>query len=221
VTTAHGSRRAASGNGGGPAATTTFKQAITNTSGGSTSRTMTHNGGVRTGKWGVVLMSRQGAAGPADATGVTFCGTTLTKLEGITGTGQMSTSIWISTNDITTDGTDDVVATFSSSQTRTVSVLYALDNLQSTTAVDTAEVANTSPATLDVDVSAGGVVLAGMCCSGNATTSWSGLNEDVDQTDGSRTESAASGAFASASTPLAISATQNSSNAAAVAVSLR
>lgn len=188
----------------------------------STTRTITLNGGVRTGKWAVALTSRKATAGTNVApTLVRFCGTALTMRKALID-GRNYASIWISTADITSDGTDNVVATWASEDQgqSTFAMLYSLDNLQSTTAVATAS-STASPGTLNVNVSAGGCVIACGINAGTANYAWTGVTEDYDNLDGSNGRSSASGDFVSASTPRAVSVTHSTTEGAAVAVSLR
>lgn len=207
---------------GAPAVTAVFLQGVSNTV-SSTSKTMTHNGGVRTGKWVVAIGSQQGS-GPLPPTSVTFCGVALTNLIGVSGASRVSSSLWVSTTDITTDGTDDVVATFGSNQANTISYLYAVDNLLSTTAIATSS-STVDPGALSLNTLAGGLVI-GVSATGTAagTMTWSGLTEQDDTVvGGSYNFSTAFGLAAAAETPRAVSAdyVTTSTNFASCAVSLR
>lgn len=174
----------------------------------STTKTMPHTGaGVRTGRWVVTLAARQVTAGPADALTVTLNGVSLTKLVGQVAPAAMSTSIWISTTDITTDGTDTVVATFAAAQLRANSWLYAINGAKDAafdTAGSTSGAPTSNPAVLSVDMPAGGVGFGVNCYpADSASYVWTGLTEDFESAvDQSYT--VASGEFASASTPLSI-----------------
>jgi hypothetical protein len=211
--------------GGSPAATVTFQGAVGGTTTGVTSVTITHNGGVRTGKWVATVGSRKASAGTQTApTNVTFCGTALTLVVAQAGSGDPRNleSIWISTTDITSDGTDNLVITWTNSSDRTMTSLYAVDNLVSTTATATASSTSGTP-TLNLNVSAGGVIIAAGTNTNPTAFTWTGLTEDDDQSVGGGAEqfSTASGAFASAGTPQAVSATHGATAAACVIASFR
>lgn len=205
-----------------PAMVSAFKTSISS-SPSATSFTHTHNGGVRTGKWVVAIATRRSTAGTnSDPTSVTLAGTSLTKLIGNTNSRQ-NVSIWISTTDITTDGTDDVVATWASNvQGNALSSLYSITNLTSATPVATA-VSSTSPSALSVNTSNGGCVIAiGMNQNTTAFT-WANVTEDFDSAPfgGALQISGARADFASGSTPQTVTATHSSTEASAASVSLR
>lgn len=204
------------------AASRTYLDFQTDLSGDSTSRTISVNGGARTGKVVVIVSSRKGTAGTnVNPSGVTLNGVALSAV-----IQQVSTrnyvSIWISTSDITTDGTDTVVATWASvTQIRTSAAIYSVSGLDSTTAVATNQ-STSSSATLSVNTSAGGLVFGGSFTHDTSNVTWSGLTEDQDATvDAADRASAASALTASASTPLTITATIGSSETAAVSASFR
>jgi hypothetical protein len=199
----------------------TFKTSI-NSNVGATSFTHAHNGGVRTGKWAVAVAARRNSAGTnTDPSTVTLAGASLTKLVGNTNS-RTNVSIWISAADVTTDGTDGVVATWASdAQAGVFSSLYAIDNLQSSTAVATAT-SSTSPSALSVNVSAGGCVLGVGVNYANSTFTWTNITENTDVlVTGSLRASSAVADFASAATPKSVTATHSSTEATACSVSLR
>jgi hypothetical protein len=207
---------AAAGAGGdGPPATIGFTIAGGISSNSSTP-TFSVNAGVRTGKWILAIFASTTGAGAADPTAVTFAGISLTKIIA-NNTGRNHASIWISDSNITTDGTDEIVisgagVTWAGGGTggnSTQAAVYAVDNLQSTAASDTAT-SDASPSVLDVDVPAGGVVV-GSTYNGNSTTPvWSGMSAtsgDTAKTGGTFRASTQHNSFSTAQSPASISVT--------------
>lgn len=188
----------------------------------ATTKTMTHNGGVRTGRWVVGIVSRMGGGTPADPTSVTFCGTALTKLVGQSNAANVTASIWISTADITSDGTDNVVATFATSQSATRSFLWAVNDLLSMAAGATAG-STADPGALDINTQSGGLAFAVSAdVNSTATVTWTGLTEDYDGITLTFSYSAASAQIATGSTPLTVSVDYSAGTVfAACSVALR
>lgn len=137
----------------------------------------------RTGKWIITVASRKGTSGTqVNPTTVTLNGTGLTSVIARTNTRQ-NVSIWISTTDITVDGTDTVATTWGTNQAsaRLAVAVYAVDGpLNSTTSVDGATGTGGSPS-LNVNVSANGFVVgAATNLDGASNIVWTGITEDVD-----------------------------------------
>jgi len=103
--------------------------------------------------------------------------------------------------------TGDIVVTFDEAVEWAAVCVWAVYDLTSSTAGDTASATNSAaPAlTLDLDVQANGVAV-GMCVTRDGQTfTWIGLTEDADSGDAEKTKSAASLNPSTASTPLTAS----------------
>lgn len=207
------------------AATITFTDGTTTGGGGGTTQTATLNGGVRTGKW-VVCVGSDATSGQVDPTSCSFAGTALTKAIGLSNTRSHS-SIWYSTTDITTDGTDDVSAVWASVSQNSGSMivsLYAVANVLSMTPTATTS-SSATPSDLSINVSANGIV-AGITLNRNSTTAvWTGFsasNGDVEKTSGTMRDSTQHNSFSTAQTPAALSVTTGgTSSTASVSASWR
>lgn len=191
---------------GGPDATIVFKNAVTNANSNVTSFTNTHAGSVRTGKCIVVVTYRKSTAGTnTDPTAVTLAGTSLTKMHtaSLCILARQAASIWISTTDVTTDGTDNVVITTATLNDKATSVLYEVNDLIAPgTTVDQIGVTGSSTPTLNNDASAGCVMIAVGINNVPTAFAWTGITEDYDATVGASAQrvSTASEAFATAGT---------------------
>jgi hypothetical protein len=97
---------------------------------------------------------------------------------------------------------------------------WAVYNLNSTTAVATSEATGASPHTLDLNASAGGVVIGASNSFSSPDFAWTGLNEDFETADGDEI-SGASNANVAAATPRAVSVTISAGSPLSIAVSLR
>jgi hypothetical protein len=140
------------------------------------------------------------------------------------GSGTFRCSFWgIQFADTFTDTTADIVVTHSASVGHCVINVWAVYNLQSISAFDTAAdtgINVTSSLNLDVPTSGAAFGLS----NGNlsATATWTGLTEDADAVIETIGGSAASGVFASSETNRTITVdltgTQTSQNAAAISL---
>jgi hypothetical protein len=142
-----------------------------------------------------------------DVSSMTVAGISATKIIADGGGVNAGVELWRAS--VPTGTTGDVVVTYDSSSARCGVSLYAGYDIATTaTATDTS---NADPGVGSINVPAGGVAIAAMTqVSGDpgGTTTWTGLTEDADFVVGGEpgSMSTASDDFASAQTPLAISA---------------
>jgi len=203
----------------------TYNDTVQSATTSATSFTNTHNGGVRTGLWIVTVAYRKASSGTnSDPTSVTLAGTALTKMHGASlgVNGRQGVSIWISTTNITTDGTDDVVVSTSTSNDRCTTSLYKVGNILAPgTTID--RTSDTGAAlNLNNNSATGGVVMVAVGANGDPTAfTWTGLTENSDVNPGGSAfqVSSASAAFSTSGTKT-ISATSGATESIGLIVSV-
>lgn len=203
--------------GGGPA-TITFQQCATNTTDGSSFTFSAQNTGTASSDRATIVgILIEDAAALHSINSVTVGGDSATEVvdQGAAGV-LVNSAIYILDNP--TGTSEDIVVTPSETVTSMSICVWQANNLESTTATDTASDGDTdaNPMTLDLDVSADGIAVA-VCAdvsAGGTTYTWVGLTERDDATPGEHTRSAADyDEDSSASVPLTASC--DSSNAGA------
>jgi hypothetical protein len=154
----------------------------------------------------------------AAITGVTIGGNAATEVVGLlnllTGAGGY-VGIWA--RSVASGTTADIVVTTSANAVRCIVDVYRATGINATasaTGTDTTTVYEAS-----LNVAAGGVAMGAVQTGGSRGLSWSGLTERVDAVyESSMTASSASGEFATAQSPLSISATLSGTESVASAV---
>ena len=201
--------------GGGPA-TITFLQCATDTTDGSSFTFSAQNTGTASSDRATIVgILIEDAAALHSINSVTVGGDSATEVvdQGAAGV-LLNSAIYILDNP--TGTSEDIVVTPSETVTSMSICVWQANNLESTTATDTASDSDTdaNPMTLDLDVSADGIAVA-VCAdvSASSTTyTWVGFTERDDATPGEHTRSAADyDEDSSASAPLTASC--DSSNA--------
>lgn len=112
---------------------------------------------------------------------------------------------------VPTGTTGDVVLTWSVSGVDSAIEVYAVYGIDGATAHDTDQSAASDPS-LSLNVEAGGIVIGGGTCSLGTSGAWTGITEDNENISGTMYYGSASDAFASASTPLAVTLTWSGSD---------
>jgi len=145
-------------------------------------------------------------------------GTPMTFRAGNTGSGSGAT-VQIRTLPWPTGTTATITAAATASMLHCHWMLWSTYNLKSEIPTDTHSALGlgTNPASDNLDVTAGGIVIAGTGAPSSSSSgfSWTGLTEDLDVTGGISNNtriSGASGAFNQAQSPLVVSSNANSAN---------
>ena len=165
----------------------------------------------------VVLIA--GGANGRTVSSVTVAGQSCTVISTLTN-GVRDAAMAITASPVTSGTTADVVVTWSGGENRCHIGTYALTGIGSKTPTDTGTDTGSGNRSTSIDILAGGSAIGLMVHSAgtSGSTTWTGLNEDVDTSgDGVITFSAASLDSSTAQTGLSVSATGSSTSLLIVA----
>lgn len=189
-----------------------------NTTAPSTSRTMSFAGPARTGRMGVAIVSRGVGSGDSPDT-VSLNGVSFTK-QAFVNNGDLHASIWTSNANVTTTGTDSVIAVWPGLQEWSRAYAYKLDNLQSQTASATATAVGGGTKNISVNVPLYGVAIAVEADLDVGGHTWTGATENHDDVISADSSTSGSVNVPAGATPQSITVTAGST-AVAVAASFR
>jgi hypothetical protein len=168
-----------------------------------------NTGTANTSRDTIVVILAEDSGGTFGISGVTIGGDAATEIVDDDGTVEVSSGIYIFSNDAGTS--EDIVVTFSESIFRAAICVYSAYDLTSTTAVASTEAANTEATSLALSINfTGEGVAVGGCVadvSGESVT-WTGLVEDIESgTMGGGGTSYSAAKYSSLSTSAPLSAT--------------
>lgn len=199
--------------GAAPDATVSYISSANAGSGSSQTFTAQSIGTADADRYVIVGVMQNGSTRPSTPT-VTIAGTTATSVAYARNDygGSASTSAGLQILKVTSGTTADIVVTWNTSCDVTAIGVWRAIGLSGTTANATSS-STASPSSLDLNVTAGGIIVALQANGQYSTATWTGPTEDFDTNF--RTYyaySGASAAYATASTPATVSCTLVSFN---------
>ncbi len=130
-----------------------------------------------TGSW-THLIIEVAARGPTSVSGITVEGFPATPIVSASdGTAVSVAAIYIIQS---STSTPDIEVTFGAGAVNCQTHVYAVSGLQSTTEVHKNSTGTANPSVLDVNTSAGGIVIAGGVCLNASSCAWTGVTETHD-----------------------------------------
>lgn len=186
-----------------------------NTAAPSTSRTMNFAGPSRTGRLAVAIVSRGVSGGDSPDT-VTVNGVSFTK-QAFVNNGDLHASIWTSNANVTTDGTDSVVAVWPGLQEWSRAYVHKLDNLESQTKSASVTATGSGTKNISVNVPLYGVAIAVEADLDVGGHTWTGATENHDDVISGDSSTSGSVNVPAGATPQSITVTAGSTAVAVVA----
>lgn len=154
----------------------------------------------------VHITCRKGGVGALTVTGVTIAGVTATVVQRLNAVANENL-VAIAYAAVPTGTTGTISVTFSSAPARSTIANYQLTGVDISTTFDNQNSVASNP-TVNLNVPAGGVATMNALTAAPTSCTWTGLTEDYDaQQSTFENYTGASNAFASAQTPLAVTAT--------------